>query len=289
MSSLGVFLACLAAFQQPVWATLLQTGQTVELNGIPYYVPAAPVLTLHDVPELANLGSLAPLTVLVSNESTFDAADLRDTVSAYKTADDVWSEGFLETLYIQSTEPNTEYAWTPPSNGNGINSTTIFLHRQVNKSSVLPPGPYFVSSTGAVYQAWRLYTDFAMAFTEALFPTEDGKYTTLPAGVAGQNLAVAVPSRLYYTKTAEKPLAGVRLGVKDIYDVAGVKTGNGNRAWYHLYPPATENALTVQRLIDAGAIIVGKMKTSQFANGEFATADWVDYHSPFNPRQVLHM
>jgi len=26
------------------------------------------------------------------------------------------------------------------------------------------------------------------------------------------------------------------------------------------------------------------MKTSQFANGETATADWVDYHSPFNPR-----
>lgn len=26
------------------------------------------------------------------------------------------------------------------------------------------------------------------------------------------------------------------------------------------------------------------MKTSQFANGEEATADWVDYHSPFNPR-----
>jgi hypothetical protein len=40
----------------------------------------------------------------------------------------------------------------------------------------------------------------------------------------------------------------------------------------------------VQRLINAGAIIVGKMKTSQFANGEMATADWVDYHSPFNAR-----
>lgn len=26
------------------------------------------------------------------------------------------------------------------------------------------------------------------------------------------------------------------------------------------------------------------MKTSQFANGESATADWVDYHSPFNAR-----
>ena len=40
----------------------------------------------------------------------------------------------------------------------------------------------------------------------------------------------------------------------------------------------------MQRLIDADAIIVGKMKTSQIANGEMATADWIDYHSPFNPR-----
>jgi hypothetical protein len=40
----------------------------------------------------------------------------------------------------------------------------------------------------------------------------------------------------------------------------------------------------VQNLIDAGAVIVGKMLTSQFANGETATADWVDYHESFNPR-----
>ncbi|KAL9080935.1 MAG: hypothetical protein Q9157_000435 [Trypethelium eluteriae] len=111
-----------------------------------------------------------------------------------------------------------------------------------------------------------------------------GSYSVLPANIPGQSLAVAVSSRLYYTKTAAKPLAGVRLGVKDIYDVAGVHTSNGNRAWYHLYPAANASALPIQRLIDAGAIIVGKMKTSQFANGEEATADWVDYHSPFNPR-----
>lgn len=115
-------------------------------------------------------------------------------------------------------------------------------------------------------------------------PGPDGSYSVLPANIPGQQLAVAVPSRLYFTKTADKPLAGVRLGVKDIYDVAGVRTSNGNRAWYHLYPPATENAHPIQRLVDAGAIIVGKMKTSQFANGEEATADWVDYHSPFDPR-----
>lgn len=106
----------------------------------------------------------------------------------------------------------------------------------------------------------------------------------LPAGTVGQKSAVAVPSRLYFEKSAAKPLAGVRIGIKDIYDIKGLRTSNGNRAWYWLYPPAKNTAPPVQRLIDAGAIIVGKMITSQFANGETATADWVDYHEAFNPR-----
>ena len=131
----------------------------------------------------------------------------------------------------------------------------------------------------------RLYSDFAGAFTQPLISVSNSTYDALPANIAGiQSPAVGVPSRLYYTKTALQPLAGVRLGIKDIYDVAGVKTSDGNRAWYGLFPPARVNAVPVQRLIDAGAVIVGKMKTSQFANGETATADWVDYHSPFNPR-----
>lgn len=155
--------------------------------------------------------------------------------------------------------------------------------------SKFPPGPYFVSRTGDVYQPWRLYGDISEAFTQPLTPAavavEGGSYVPLPATVPGiDSPGVAVPSRLYYTKTAEKPLAGVRTAIKDIYDVAGVRTSDGNRAYYGLYPPRTKNALTVQRLIDAGAVLVGKIKTSQFANGEVATVDWVDYHSPFNPR-----
>ena len=141
---------------------------------------------------------------------------------------------------------------------------------------MIPSGPYFLSITGAVYQAYRLYSDFAGAFTQPLIPSTNGTYAALPAAIPGiQAPAVGVPSRLYYSPSPERPLAGVRLGVKDIYDIAGVKTSDGNRAYYALYPPRTVNALPVQRLIDAGAIIVGKMKTSQFANGEEATEDWV--------------
>lgn len=143
----------------------------------------------------------------------------------------------------------------------------------------IPAGPYFMSAkTGNVYQAYRLYSDENEAFTEALKPNTDGSYSVLSAAVSGDDtITIGVPSRLYYTKTAAKPLAGVRLGIKDIYDINGVKTGCGNRAYYDLYPARSETAPAVQRLIDAGAVIVGKMKTSQFANGETPTADWVDY------------
>ncbi|KAI8261175.1 Amidase 1 [Colletotrichum sp. SAR 10_98] len=148
----------------------------------------------------------------------------------------------------------------------------------------LAQGPYFLSLEGTVHRVFRLYSDSQAAFSETIYTDVTGNHSVLPAGVPGGGLAIAVPSRLYYKATPEKPLAGVRLGVKDIYDVAGIKTGNGNRAWYNLYPPSNRTAPAVQSLIDAGAVVIGKVKTAQFANGEFANADWIDYHSPFNPR-----
>lgn len=153
--------------------------------------------------------------------------------------------------------------------------------------SAVPPGPYFLSSDGSLYQPYRLYSDTSGAFTQPLIAASGSSmtYSALPDTVPGiDSPGVAVPSRLYYTKTADKPLAGVRMGIKDIYDIAGVNTSDGNRAFYGLYPPEIANAVPVQRLIDAGAVLVGKMKTSQFANGETATDDWVDYQAPFNPR-----
>ena len=113
--------------------------------------------------------------------------------------------------------------------------------------------------------------------------------------------SVAVPSRLYYTPSSDKPLAGVssrksfadthltelqklRLGVKDIFHLKGLRTSGGNRAFHDLYPPRNATGSALQRLIDMGAVIVGKMGTVQFANGDNPTADWVDFHCPFNPR-----
>jgi Amidase len=150
----------------------------------------------------------------------------------------------------------------------------------------LPSGPYFLSPlTGNVYQAYRLYTDENQAFIYGVVPASNGTYKQLSAHTDGAHTpTVGVPSRLYYTPTPAQPLAGYRLAVKDIYDVAGLKTGCGSRAYYQTYPIKNTTALSVQRLVDAGMVIIGKVKTSQYANAERITDDWVDYHASYNAR-----
>lgn len=83
------------------------------------------------------------------------------------------------------------------------------------------------------------------------------------------------------------PSIQLRLGIKDIFHLKGLRTSGGNRAFYDLYLPRNKTGSAVQLLIDAGAVVVGKMGTVQFANGDNPTADWVDFHCPFNPRVYL--
>ncbi|KAF2726247.1 amidase signature enzyme [Polychaeton citri CBS 116435] len=270
---------------------LTLTGQTVELDGVYYYVPSTSVGSISQRPggsgwSGAKSGasvSLTPLTIVTANGTAagqYSSQQLDSAVAHFEATDDVFSSGFLEAVYVQYIGDRPRGR---PAPGNSIKGVDHVYSTYVSGGSLIPAGPYFLSASGDVHQAWRLYSDFAGAFTETVIGDSDG-FSVLPANIPGQALAVAVPSRLYHTPTPEKPLSGVRLGIKDIYNVKGIRTGNGNRAWYHLYSPAAENAVVVQRLVDAGAIIVGKMKTSQFANGETATADWVDQLAPFNPR-----
>ena len=85
----------------------------------------------------------------------------------------------------------------------------------------LPSGPYFASVSNtvvSVYEAWRLYTDTDRAFFYGLVPhtEDDTSFQVLSASLPNTNgaAAIGVPSRLYYSKTVDKPLAGVRVTVK---------------------------------------------------------------------------
>jgi hypothetical protein len=221
------------------------------------------------------------VTVVQDRVST---SDLSKLFSSWSAMDDVYQPAFSEAIFLAQSKGGKG------SRSAEVTETTVFRGSKSSiisfKNTKIPSGPYFLEvATGSLYPVYRLYEDFAGAFIETLIPTPDGKFQPMSAKIAGSSsLTIGVPSRLYFTKTAQKPLAGVRIGVKDIYRLAGVKGSNGNRAWYNLYPASNYTGPAVQRLIDAGAQVVGLQKTSQFANGESATADWVDYHAPFNPR-----
>ncbi len=61
------------------------------------------------------------------------------------------------------------------------------------------------------------------------------------------------------------PLAGLTFGAKDLFDVAGYPTGGGNPLMLAKSGIKTKNAVTVQRLLDAGAKFVGKTHTDELA------------------------
>lgn len=76
------------------------------------------------------------------------------------------------------------------------------------------------------------------------------------------------------------PLAGLMFAAKDIYDVAGARTGFGNPDWLRTHEPATRSAPAVQMLLDAGARLVGKTHTEEMAWS--LTGENAHYGTPVN-------
>jgi amidase len=75
-------------------------------------------------------------------------------------------------------------------------------------------------------------------------------------------------------------LLGLKFAVKDIYDVAGHRTGFGNPDWLRTHGPAAQTAPVVQRLLDAGAYLVGKTHTDELTWS--LTGENAHYGAPVN-------
>ena len=78
------------------------------------------------------------------------------------------------------------------------------------------------------------------------------------------------------------PLAGLTAAVKDMYAIAGERAGGGNPDWLANTKPAASNAAAVDKILDAGATIVGKTICDEF----FYSVAGINAHygTPANPR-----
>jgi amidase len=79
---------------------------------------------------------------------------------------------------------------------------------------------------------------------------------------------------------SQGPLLGLTFAVKDIYDIAGHRTGFGSPDWLRTHGPAAHTAPVVQQLLDAGARLLGKTTTDELTWS--LTGENAHYGAPVN-------
>ncbi len=82
--------------------------------------------------------------------------------------------------------------------------------------------------------------------------------------------------------SASGPLAGLSAAVKDLYDIAGTRTGGGSPEWLAAQRPARAHAAAVAKILAAGATVTGKTICDEF----FFSGSGINAHygTPINVR-----
>ncbi len=118
---------------------------------------------------------------------------------------------------------------------------------------------------------------------ESLFKRIDSLESSLHAWVTVDRRRVLEEARRYEREVnsgkVRGPLHGVPIGVKDIYYTAGLKTAAGSKIFADFVP--AYDAEAVGRLKEAGAVILGKTATT-----EFAFLDPAPTRNPWNPEHT---
>jgi aspartyl-tRNA(Asn)/glutamyl-tRNA(Gln) amidotransferase subunit A len=77
------------------------------------------------------------------------------------------------------------------------------------------------------------------------------------------------------------PLHGIPFALKDIYDTRGILTSGGSRVCIDNVPE--EDATTTRKLLEAGAVLLGKLVTHEFAHGGPSfDLPWPPARNPWN-------
>ncbi len=81
------------------------------------------------------------------------------------------------------------------------------------------------------------------------------------------------------------PLHGIPVGLKDLFNTAGVKTTSGTRIYDNFVPE--EDCTVATRFGQAGAILLGKLNMHPFAFGPTGeNGDYGHMHNPWNPERI---
>jgi aspartyl-tRNA(Asn)/glutamyl-tRNA(Gln) amidotransferase subunit A len=89
-------------------------------------------------------------------------------------------------------------------------------------------------------------------------------------------------TRVEPAETRSGPLSGRTLGVKDLFDTAGVRTTYGSRIYAEHVP--ARDARAVELLLAAGAVLVGKTQLPEFAWSVLGQNPWYGTaHNPTRP------
>ena len=210
-------------------------------------------------------------------------------LSQWLNTDDVLSSEFVKRVVVVLTRDFQPLEEEPIPTGVRIvqNSwfqdhgcKSVILYNSIKELSDLASGPYFRKGSG-LHQVSRLYEDFNGAFFSAIVQNNEPAFEE-----QRPTIHVAVPSRAYSAHSS-LPLAGLRFGIKDLFAIKGLRTSAGSRSYYDFYPPCSRTAKAIDILLSSGAILVGKTKNTQFANGE-DPQEWIDYCCPWNPRGTTY-
>jgi len=113
---------------------------------------------------------------------------------------------------------------------------------------------------------------------------QDSNPDTAWISLANNEQIIEQINRIDGKQAAALPLFGIPFAVKDNIDVAGWTTTVGCPDF--AYKPA-KTATSVQKLLDAGAILIGKTNLDQFATGLVGTrSPYGVVTNPFNPKYV---
>lgn len=97
--------------------------------------------------------------------------------------------------------------------------------------------------------------------------------------------AARAAERAVMSGRALGPLHGIPLAIKDVTPTKGKRTTRGSKMYEHWVPDY--DALLVQRLAAAGAIMVGKTTTPEFAYDSFTQSPlWGVTRNPWNPQHT---